>query len=106
MRIIRLNPSLLGESTVTEPGIIHPNGQTVQDQLIHKVFRVAADLDRESMYSEHPKPQSIRGSKLNKRFVSRSFTLAFLQRSDELSWATRGRDEMPEHAVLLRDSRR
>ena len=100
------NPSLPGESTVTEPGIIHPNGQTVQDQVIHRVFRVAADLDREPMYSEHPKCLSIREAKLNKRFVSRAFTLAFLQRSDELSWAARGRGEMPERAVLLRDSRR
>src|SRR6266849_9633761 len=33
-------------------------------------------------------------------------TLAFLQRSDELSWAARGRGEMPERVVLLRDSRR
>src|SRR5260370_41774942 len=63
-----LNPSFPGESIVTEPGIIHPNGQTVQDQVIHRVFRVAADLDREPMDSEHPKCLSIREAKLNKRF--------------------------------------
>ena len=57
--IIRFESFFPGESIVTEVGIIHPNGQTVQDQLIHKVFRVAADLDRESMYSEHPKCLSI-----------------------------------------------
>ena len=67
------NPSFPGESTVTEPGIIHPNGQTAQDQPIHKVFRVLAALDREAMYFEPPKCPSIKGAKTQQAFCEPFF---------------------------------